>query len=334
MSNTETRPAEVVCDSGPRTRDVDVIPAREVPLGGLRDMVVRRTLPSRTRTLIGAWCFADHYGPNAVGETGGMVLPPHPHTGLATVSWLFAGALDHRDSAGFQQRVRPGEINLMTAGRGISHSEYSTPETTVLHGAQLWVALPEAARFTDPDFEHYAPPELRGDGWRARVFLGSALGSTSPVRTHTELLGAELCLDPGVTMHVDVDPEFEHGVLVDAGQVSAEGQLLRPADLGYLPPGRPELELGAGEEPVRLLLLGGTPFPERLVMWWNFVGRSHEEIASFRAQWQEAIGEPSDDTPRGPSAAFQLPDGDPGQPLPAPELPRVRIRPRGPLGAS
>ena len=162
---------------------------REVPLGGPRAMHVRRTLPQRHRSLIGAWCFLDHYGPDEVADSGGMSVAPHPHTGLQTVSWLFTGEVEHRDSAGNHAMVRPGELNLMTAGRGISHSEVSPSSTSTLHGAQLWLALPESARHTDPGFDHYAPPAVSGDGWTARVFLGSLLGSTSPVSTYSPLLG-------------------------------------------------------------------------------------------------------------------------------------------------
>src|SRR6476646_7970832 len=134
---------------------VQVIVPRQVPLGGPRSMTVRRTLPQRQRSFVGAWCFVDHYGPNDVAATGGMSVPPHPHTGLQTVSWLFSGEVEHRDSAGHHAFVRPGELNLMTAGRGISHSEYSTPATTTLHGTQLWLALPDRNRQVDPAFEHY-----------------------------------------------------------------------------------------------------------------------------------------------------------------------------------
>ena len=148
MSNPERDPSEIVCQEGDPAVAIEIISPREVPLGGLRAMPVRRTLPSRQRSLVGAWCFLDHYGPDEVAETGGMTVAPHPHTGLQTVSWLFSGEIEHRDSAGFHAHVRPGEVNLMTAGQGISHSEVSTPETTTLHGAQLWVALPDATRHT------------------------------------------------------------------------------------------------------------------------------------------------------------------------------------------
>ena len=203
--------------------DVELITPREVPLGGQRAMTVRRTLPTRERTMIGAWCFLDHYGPDDVADTGGMSVAPHPHTGLQTVSWLFTGEIEHRDSAGHHAMVRPGELNLMTAGHGISHSEVSTPGTTTLHGAQLWLALPDAERDGAPTFEHYAPAAVAGAGWTARVFLGSLLGDTSPVTTFSPLLGAELLLEPGAHLDLDVEASYEHGVLVDTGVVHLDG---------------------------------------------------------------------------------------------------------------
>ncbi|MER6092254.1 pirin family protein, partial [Streptomyces bluensis] len=194
MSNVETKPLELRCGAavdGERPAGaarVDVLTARDVPLGGPRAMTVRRTLPQRARTLIGAWCFADHYGPDDVSVTGGMDVAPHPHTGLQTVSWLFSGEIEHRDSLGSHAFVRPGELNLMTGGYGICHTEVSTPRTTVLHGVQLWVALPEEHRDAERDFQHYAPETVRIDGAVIRVFLGSLAGHVSPVRTFTPLL--------------------------------------------------------------------------------------------------------------------------------------------------
>ena len=177
---------------------VQVIVPREVPLGGPRAMTVRRTLPARQRSFVGAWCFVDHYGPDDVSATGGMDVAPHPHCGLATVSWLFSGEVEHRDSLGTLALVRPGEVNLMTAGRGISHSEVSTPATTVLHGAQLWVVLPSSVADVEPRFEHHVPDVLQvAPGVRAQVFVGSLWGATSPVRVESPLVGAEVVLDPG-----------------------------------------------------------------------------------------------------------------------------------------
>ena len=267
---------------------MEVLTPRDVPLGGLRAMTVRRTLPQRRRTLIGAWCFVDHYGPDDVDESGGMVVPPHPHTGLQTVSWLFTGEIEHRDSAGHHALVRPGELNLMTAGRGISHSEYSTPGTTTLHGAQLWLALPDGQRQVDPAFEHYAPEPVTGEGWTARVFLGSLLGATSPVTTYSPLLGAELTLAAGTTLGVPLDPSYEIGLLVDAGEHHRRRRAAGPHELGFLEPGADAVELTATED-ARLLVLGGPPFGEQIVMWWNFIGRDHDEVAAYRAEWEALV---------------------------------------------
>ena len=329
MTNPERDPDEIVCTTGPAT--VEVMVPREVPLGGPRAMHVRRTLPQRHRSLIGAWCFLDHYGPNDVADSGGMSVAPHPHTGLQTVSWLFTGEVEHRDSAGHHAMVRPGELNLMTAGRGISHSEVSPASTTTLHGAQLWVALPEAARRTDPGFEHHAPEAVTGDGWRAQVFLGSLLGDRSPVTTYSPLLGAELLLEPRTELTLDVDPAFEHGVLVDDGVVAVAGQETKQNELIYVPPGSPELALAAYDEPVRLLVLGGEPFGESIVMWWNFVGRTHDEVVAFREEWQAQItdgGAVVTDSQDVSGGRFGVVAGDHLPPIPAPEMPHVRLKQR------
>ncbi len=347
MSNLEDRPDELVCEPG--RGGVEVLTPRDVPLGGPRAMTVRRTLPQRDRSLIGAWCFLDHYGPDLVADSGGMSVAPHPHTGLQTVSWLFTGEVEHRDSAGNHAMVRPGELNLMTAGHGISHSEVSPPSTTVLHGAQLWVALPDGARDTAPGFDHYAPPVVAGEGWEARVFLGSLLGDTSPVRTATPLLGAELRLTAGTELHLDVDPSFEHGVLVDTGVVSVGDADVKEHELAYAPPGSQRLTLEAVAE-ARVLVLGGPPFGEAIVMWWNFVGRSHEEVVGFREEWQAQVLE-DDGTARDPDEAGGLHEGgadqrvvadsqrvrpgrfgvvlgDHSPPIPAPPLPHARLKER------
>ncbi|MCG2621879.1 pirin family protein [Arthrobacter sp. I2-34] len=333
MSNLEPNPPELTCTEAGSVLThtaVQVLEPREVPLGGPRAMTVRRTLPQRERSLIGAWCFVDHYGPDDVAATGGMRVAPHPHTGLQTVSWLFTGEIEHRDSAGNHAMVRPGELNLMTAGRGISHSEVSTAATSMLHGAQLWLALPDASRFADPGFEHYAPPAVAGDGFELRVFLGSLAGSTSPVRTFSPVLGAELLIDAGATVRLALDPGFEHGVLVDRGSPAVNGRQVSRGDLAFLPPGEDELVLTAGGGPVRVLLLGGEPLGETIVMWWNFIGRSHEEVVQYRANWQSQIGA----VPVGPGvpeegSQFGTVVGDTLDPLPAPVLPNARLRPRG-----
>lgn len=337
MSNLETVPEEVVCAFEKTFGDAQVLPPRAVPLGGIRAMDVRRTLPQKRRSLIGAWCFVDHYGPDLVSASGGMNVPRHPHTGLATVSWLFSGKVAHLDSAGFAAVVRPGEVNLMVAGRGISHQEFSTPDTSILHGAQLWFALPESTRHMPPTFEHYAPEAVLGEGTELRVFLGSLAGSTSPVNTYTPaLLGSEAVLRPGARLELELDPTFEHGVLLDTGDLRLDGEQVPVDHLVYLPTGRSALVLEAGVNPVRALVLGGVPLGEQIVMWWNFIGRTHGEVVAYRDAWQAEIGAEAGTPPEGGT----YPDGAPyprfgpfpedtPAPLPAPALPNVQLRPRG-----
>ncbi len=248
-----------------------------------------------------------------------MDVPPHPHTGLQTVSWLFAGEVEHRDSAGVHARIRPGELNLMTAGAGICHSEVSIDSKSALHGVQLWVALPGSDRDTGRDFTHYAPAPISLPGAVGRVFLGELAGSRSPVHVFTSLLGAQIDLDVHAHLDLDVDPAFEHGVLCDSGTVEFDGTTLAAADLGYQSPGRSRLRLrGVGDRPARVLLLGGTPFAEELVMWWNFVGRSHDDIVNYRRFWEDG-----DDR-------FGVVEGYGGSVtrLPAPPLATTRPRPR------
>lgn len=331
VTNTELNPAEVeLCSRIESSRtgrpELEVLSPREVPLGGLRAMTVRRTLPQKSRSLIGAWCFADHYGPERVAETGGMRVAPHPHTGLQTVSWLFEGEIEHRDSIGSHAMVRPGELNLMTAGRGISHSEVSTAKTPTLHGVQLWVALPESARQIDPAFEHVVPQEAVDGGLRCRVFMGSWLGLDSPATTHTPLLGAELELQPGTTIDLPLDREHEHGVLVDVGDVAICGATVGRASMAYLPPGTGSLPLTVGAAPARVIVLGGLPLNEDILMWWNFIGRSHDEIVEFRREWQSEVAAFAASEPA--VTAFGRVAHYPGNPLPAPEMPGVRLRPR------
>ncbi|MFN8195659.1 MAG: pirin family protein [Nocardioidaceae bacterium] len=309
---------------------VETVLPREVPLGGLRAMRVRRTLPARERSLVGAWCFLDHYGPDRVADSGGMKVAPHPHTGLQTVSWLFTGEIEHRDSAGHHALVRPGEVNLMTAGRGISHSEVSTARSRELHGAQLWVALPDRDRFTDPGFSHHVPAAVEGDGWLGRVFVGSLLGDTSPVPTFTPLVGAELVLEAGRRLELEVEPGFEYAVLVDSGVVTVAGTEVKEHALAYVAPGERRLDLAAPGPGARLLLLGGEPFDESIVMWWNFVGRSHEEIEGFRADWEEQIhldGVLATTGHRVRPGRFGV-VSDRLAPIPAPALPGVRLKAR------
>ncbi|HEV7977040.1 pirin family protein [Amycolatopsis sp.] len=322
MSNLDAHPEVVPCESSAAQATPEVLEPRLVPLGGPRAKPVRRTLPQRARSLIGAWCFVDHYGPNEISETTAMNLPGHPHTGLQTVSWLFSGLLEHLDTIGTKSLIRAGEMNLMTAGRGIAHSEFTTPETKVLHGVQLWVALPERDRFTEPRFEYFAPePIIVGDA-KLTVFLGSLMGSTSPVETSTPLLGAELNIPAGTTLELDVDPAFEHGILVDAGEIRVAGITATDAELLYVPLGATSLTIETGDRPVRAVLLGGEPLNERIIMWWNFIGRTHEEIVRFRTEWQAQAATDHEEGPYGtfPDAWLTV--------LPAPVMPNGQLKPR------
>ena len=327
MSNLERDPVEVLAGDDVVVADagVEILEPREVPLGGPRAMTVRRTLPQRRRSLVGGWCFVDHYGPDDVSLTGGMQVPPHPHTGLQTVSWLFEGEIDHRDSVGSHALVRPGELNLMTAGRGISHSEVSTPATRRLHGVQLWVALPSASKDVEPFFEHHVPSPAPLGAATVRTFVGALAGSGTAATVFSPLVGAELDVPAGTRVTVPLDPAFEHAVLVDAGEVVVGGAEVPVAHLAYLCPGREAVEVEVGDGgPARLLLLGGEPLGEEIVMWWNFIGRSHEDVVAARAEWQRDVIDGED-----PDGRFGTVRGYDGGALPAPALPTVRLKPRG-----
>lgn len=346
MSNTEHKPREQRCENRTYSTaglssgvidtgsEVSFLEPRLVPLGGPRAMTVKRLLPQRERSLIGPWCFLDFYGPDDVSATGGMAVPRHPHTGLATVSWLFEGAIDHIDSAGNWAKVTPGDAVFMNAGRGITHSEFSTEETTFLHGAQLWYAFPDANRFVDPSLDTHRPEPVLGDGWSARVFAGTMLGVQSPLRTYAPLSGAELRLEPGTVLDIDVPTSFEHAVLPVRGQVSVNGHDVPNDHLAVVELGLDRLRITAGDEPVLALLIGGEPLNESIVMWWNFIGRDHDEIVQFRTEYQMEMGFESASASEPPNAS-ERPDlrfgGFPPQqpaPLPAPELPITRMKPR------
>jgi quercetin 2,3-dioxygenase len=318
VSNLDPSPGELTLECPPAA-GVEILAPREVPLGGPRAMTVHRTLPQRARSLIGAWCFVDHYGPEDVAVTGGMEVPPHPHIGLQTVSWLFEGEVEHRDSVGSRAEVTPGTLNLMTAGRGIQHSEYSTAATTTLHGAQLWLALPGGTRNGTPGFEATTAIDFALDGAAVRLFIGELAGRRAEATVFSALVGAELTLPAGARAVVPVDPGFEHGVLVDRGTPRVDGTPVPERALAFRAAGRDTLELDAGDAGTRVLLLGGAPFGEQLVMWWNFVGRDHDEIAAARADWERRLA--------GDTDRFGTID-DAHAPLPAPVLPPVRLRPR------
>jgi redox-sensitive bicupin YhaK (pirin superfamily) len=224
----------------------------------------------------------------SVDGVRGMAVPPHPHIGLQTVTWLFAGNVLHRDSLGSEQMIRPGQLNLMTAGRGISHSEESPAEhDPLLHGVQLWVALPDRSRFVEPGFEHHGDlPAGRIGDLAVTVLIGSLAGLRSPATAFTGIVGAELAAPRDAAERVTIQPSFEHALLLTTGSARVADTDLAPGSLLYLPPGRDEVAITAREGAV-LMLLGGIPLGERLLMWWNFVARTPDEIASAVEGWRE-----------------------------------------------
>ena len=319
MSDLDTRPRERQVGA-PETGGAEqlLITGRRVPLGKTTE--VMRALPDRQVRMIGAWCFLDHYGPEDLGDRPGMQVWAHPHTGLQTVSWLLEGAVEHRDSLGSQALVRPGELNLMTAGRGIVHSELSRPDRPPrLHGVQLWVALPDGVRDGPPDFAAYANlPDLfaaPADGVRGTVLLGELNRVRSPAEVHTPIGGADLVLGAGRSVALDLDPGWEHGIFVVEGEVTVNDTEVGLDQLLYLAPGRTGLALRT-EAGARVLLLGGEPFAEEIVMWWNFIGRSHGEVVGYREAWAAR-------DPRFPPVV----DRD-EKVMEAPPLPSVALKPR------
>ena len=255
------------------------------------DMTVRRALPRAGRRTIGAWCFADHMGPASVTAERGIDVGPHPHCGLHTVTWLVAGEVLHRDSLGTEQPIRPGQLNLMTAGHGVAHSEEATGRYAgPLHGIQLWVAQPEATRHGAAAFEHHADlPQLELAGATATVLVGELAGAVSAARRDTALVGADLQLRAAT--EVPLTAGFEHGVVVLDGAVTVDGTVVEPGHLAYVAPGRDELRLApTGTTAARAVLIGGEPFERPIVMSWNFVTSTRDEAEAAHAAWNADDG--------------------------------------------
>lgn len=265
----------------------------EAEVGGSR---VRRVLPRRRLRTVGAWCFADHMGPAEVTETAGLDVGPHPHTGLQTVTWLMDGAILHRDSLGSEQLIRPGQVNLMTAGAGVVHSEENTGDYRgTLHGMQLWVAQPDENRHGDPGFEHHRElPLVEWGRATGTLIAGEYLDAASPARFASSLLGMQVTLGAGVTTF-PLRSDFEHAVIAIDGpvqvndrtgdSVAAPRGTTGPGQIAALAPGRSEIDIAVAQT-TRLMLLGGAPFPEPVFMWWNFVARSADEVSTFYSDWQ------------------------------------------------
>jgi hypothetical protein len=225
-------------------------------------------------------------GPVAADPPATLGIGPHPHLGLQTVTWLLEGEMLHLDSLGSEQLIRPGQLNLMTAGHGVAHAEEDRGRSPMLHGIQLWVAQPEATRNGEAAFEHHDElPRIELEGGEGTILVGDYTGRASPARRDTEHLGVELRLRaPGVVL--PLRSEFEHALIVLEGNVRVGDQVVEPGVLAYLGRARDECRVDL-REPARALLLGGVPFPEKLLMWWNFVARTTEEASEARRQWTE-----------------------------------------------
>ena len=281
--------APIVPDCGqPAAACVEVTESHLATVGRFS---VRRALPRRGRRTVGAWCFADHMGPADVTATSGLDIGPHPHIGLQTVTWLLDGEALHRDSLGSEQLIAPGQLNLMTAGRGVSHSEEATGRYSGrLEGIQLWVALPDVTRNGEPAFEHHGDlPRIDLSGATATILIGDLGSGASSARHDTPLVGIDLDFRGGA-VDLPLRPEWEYALIVLRGAVELVAlgrQPIAPGHLAYLGEHRDELTL-RGERGTRALLLGGEPFRERILMWWNFVARTADEFAAARDAWQHA----------------------------------------------
>lgn len=314
MTRWDATATESVChrtpESGPVTR---LLEPREVPLGGIRGILVHRSLPQRELPMVGAWCFLDRFDDE---ETRMRVLP-HPHTGLQTVTWPIEGVIRHRDSVASDVVVNPGELNIMTSGYGISHSEFSVGEENgPMRGLQLWVALPREMADIDPFFEqHRDLPVYRAEGLTASVLVGRLGDVVSDATIYTPLMGADASLAAGTTVALPLESHFEYALMVVSGELEVAGHTLTSGPLLYLGTERESLTVSSAGG-ARFVLLGGVPFGEELIMWWNFVGRSHEEIVSARDDWENA------------SERFGHVSGHGGERIPAPQLPGVRLTPR------
>ncbi len=251
---------------------------------------VRRTLPSKARTMVGPFIFVDQFGPAHFDIGAGMDVRPHPHINLATVTYLFEGAIDHRDSLGTYATIRPGALNLMTAGRGIVHSERTPqPERTSgspISGMQTWLALHDGKEEIDPAFEHVAKealPLVESGDVSARVIMGSLWGATAPTTQHAATIYADILMNAGATIPIDAEAD-ERAILVALGSASLDGELLEAHSLYVLKPGQSKTLKAASD--CRAMLLGGEAFTTPRYVWWNFVSSSRERINQAKADWK------------------------------------------------
>lgn len=258
-------------------------PGHTVALG---DLPVQRVLPVRNRRMVGPWCFLDRFGPLSFTDAKPMDVAPHPHIGLQTVTWLLEGEILHNDSLGCEAIARPGSVNVMTSGAGIAHSEQTPRQHSgQLNGVQLWVALPDAHRHRPAAFQAVERvPRLELPGGILQLFAGAMPPATSPAQHFSDILGFEAALHPNATLELDLNPAWEHALVILEGECQLDNQQLTRGPLYDLGTGRSSLALRS-LQPAKLLLIGGPPFEEKILMWWNFVARTPEEIAHARNLW-------------------------------------------------
>lgn len=268
----------------PHTPVLQTLPTRVAQIG--ENLTIRRALPHRERKTIGAWCFLDHFGPLDLRQSDGLRIGPHPHIGLQTFTWPMQGEIRHRDSLGSNQVIQPGQVNLMTAGNGISHSEESLPDTT-LHGLQLWIALPDAERHRAPDFIHYPTvPTVQLPGLSIMLLVGEFLNTQSPVKVYSPLMGLDISVTTDTDTRLPLNPCFEYGILPLIGSVDVEKQTIGMDTLLYLGCGRSHVDLRV-KQGARILMIGGEPFNEDILIWWNFVARTREEMKEAKHAWDQ-----------------------------------------------
>ena len=264
---------------------LDGVEAREGRTTNVAGLDVVRVLPTKGRRTVGAWCFVDLMGPVDAEKPDPMEIGPHPHIGLSTATWLLEGEALHSDSLGTEQVIRPGQLNLMTAGHGIAHAELAARPP--FRGAQMWIAQPNETRSGASGFEHHADlPQVEIDGVRALVFIGSLGEATSAARADTALVGADVTMDRGRSA-VPTDSAFEHAVVPLDGTIKVGPEIVEPGWLALVPQGVQELPLEASGDATRFLLLGGEPLGDRVAMWWNFVARDRDELETAWRNWND-----------------------------------------------
>lgn len=247
--------------------------------------VIARALPHREKRMIGAWCFLDHAGPVEFVQSEGLDIGPHPHIGLQTFTWMIEGTLMHTDSLGSKQLIQPKQVNLMTAGYGISHTEVTPPHETQLHTAQLWIALPDDKRNMPAKFQHYPKlPVIQKDQIECRILVGDFLGHTSPVEVYSPLLAVDLYAAQATQTTLPLKPDFEYGILLLSGQAQVNGHVLTTDNMLIFETGSSDINLVLAADS-RVLLIGGEPFESPILLWWNYVGRSEDEIKAAHQHW-------------------------------------------------